>query len=144
MKLPSKPIPKKQEQGAVPVNDCSEMTALSAGMHGKGSNPALKKARVPPHPQTYGTQGTDFTPLQSTGASTPTNVWHTRDRLHSFAKHGCFHTHNARRARVLRREYGCAQTHDVPRVYSFLSLMFIHPNKPILVTKGINPSLTES
>ena len=59
----------------------------------KGQISLLCKARVPPHPQTYGTQGTDFTPLQSTGASTPTNVWHTRDRFHSFAKHGCLHTH---------------------------------------------------
>ena len=38
----------------------------------KGQISLLCIARVPPHPQTYGTQGTDFTPLQSTGASTPT------------------------------------------------------------------------
>ena len=50
------------------------MTALSAGMQGKGSNPALKKAWVPPHPQ-----------CTAMGASTPTTYGN-----------GCLHTHNVR------------------------------------------------
>lgn len=73
-----------------------------------------------------------------------THVRHARGRFCSFAKHGCFHTHNAQCTRVLWREHGCAHTHNVLRVYIFLFLMFIHPNTTILVTKGINPSLTES
>ena len=46
LKFPWKLIQKKQEQGAVPVNDRSEMTAESTGMQGKGSVQAFQIQKV--------------------------------------------------------------------------------------------------
>ena len=109
---------KKQEQGAVPVNDHSEMTAESASMQGKASIPALQKAWVhkgqilllckawvPPHPR------------RMAHKSSTVRVW------------VCTHPR-------------C--TEGFIQLCCLFTLMFIHPDTPISVSTGTNPSLTKS
>ena len=54
------------------VNDCGEMTTECASTLGKRFYPGPSEGVGASTPTMYGTQGTDFAPLQSMGSSTPT------------------------------------------------------------------------
>ena len=117
--------PKKQEQGAVPVNDRSKMTAESASTQGKDSTPALQKAWVL-HTNNVWHARDRFRSFAKHGCLHTHDVRYTRDIFRSFAKHGCLHTHDIWRARVLQWEYGCVHTHDILRVlYSFVVCLLL-------------------
>ena len=129
-KFPSKPIKKKKKkrhvEGSVLVNDRREMIAESAGTQRKDSIPELQKAWVPPHPRHTARKGQISLLCK---AWVPPHPRHTARKSSTMRVWVCSHP---------RRTEGFIQ------LRCLFTVMFIHPNTPILVSTGINPSLTKS
>ena len=152
----------------MPVNDRSKMTAESASTQGKDSTPALQKAWVPPHPQRMARKGQisllskAWVPphprctLHKGHVSLLCKAWvppHPRCTLHKghvsllckawVPPHP---RHMACKSSTVR-VWVCSHprhTEGFIQLCCLFTLMFIHPNTPIVVSTGINPSLTKS